>query len=213
VIRLSNLRTFRGWWAFALFAAVGCGANSGAPRPVSGSAPAGNAQLKPTYDQTGKLTRLEYDRDHDGKMDTWGYMDGSRVVRVETDENGDGTIDRWEFHSQAGQAGRAGLAGQAGSDVVDPTLERIEEATHFDGHVNRWLYFTDGRLTRTEEDLNGDGKVDQWETYRDGSLATVDMDETGRGTPTRRMVYGADGSLDHIEVDPSGSGHFQPLAK
>src|SRR5437867_843041 len=65
----------------------------------------GNDTVRPTYDKTtGQLTRLEADSNGDGKIDTWGYMDGTRIVRVEIDENGDGKVDRWEFHKQ-GQAG------------------------------------------------------------------------------------------------------------
>ena len=57
-------------------------------------------RLRPGYDKaSGRLTRLEYDANGDGKTDTWGYMDGMRVVRVEVDEDGDGKIDRWEYHN------------------------------------------------------------------------------------------------------------------
>ena len=63
-------------------------------------------RIHATYDKkSGHLTRLEYDSNGDGKIDTWGYMDGSRVVRVEVDENGDGQVDRWEYHKD-GQGDR-----------------------------------------------------------------------------------------------------------
>jgi hypothetical protein len=37
------------------------------------------------------------------------------------------------------------------------------------------------------------------------------LDTTKRGTADRRLIYRADGSLDHIEADSNGSGHFEPL--
>ena len=47
-----------------------------------GTAPKGGAaeRIRSTYDKSsGRLTRLEYDSKGDGKVDTWGYMDGMRV--------------------------------------------------------------------------------------------------------------------------------------
>lgn len=185
--------------------------------PAATDAPAGNAgqpqgteQLKPEYDASGKLQKLEYDRNKDGKVDTWGYMDGARVVRVEVDENGDGKVDRWEYHRADAAAGGAPADAAAGAGV-EKTVERIERATKFDGTVSRREYFDHGTLTKIEEDTDGNGKVDKWETYTDGSLAVMALDTSGRGTPDRRLVYRPDGSMDHIEADPNGTGTFTPL--
>ena len=164
-------------------------------------------RLEPEYDTSGKLQKLQYDRNGDGKVDTWGYMDGARVVRVEVDENGDGAVDRWEFHRHASGASTPG-AGPAGPDK---TVERIERATRFDGQVSRREYFDNGMLTKIEEDTDGNGKVDKWETYTDGALSLMALDTSGRGAPDRRLVYRADGSLDRIEEDPTGSGTFRSL--
>jgi len=101
----------------------------------------------PTYDKsTGRLTRLDYDANGNGKRDTWTFMDGARLIRLEADEN-------------------------------------------------------------------EDGKADKWETYTDQGLAVLALATQGRGKPDRRLVYRPDGSLDRIEVDPSGSYQFQPVAK
>lgn len=194
----------------AAFSLTACApAATDAPAGKAGQ-PQGTEQLKPEYDAAGKLQKLEYDRDKDGKVDTWGYMDGARVVKVEVDENGDGKVDRWEYH-RADAAAAGAPAGDVAAAGVDKTVERIERATRFDGTVSRREYFENGALTKIEEDTDGNGKVDKWETYTDGSLAVMALDTQGRGTPDRRLVYRPDGSMDHIEADPNGTGTFTPL--
>lgn len=192
--------------ALAIAAVSGCSASS-TPASRSGEAASGQSRLTTTYGESGKLEKLVYDRDSDGKADTWGYMDGTRIVRVEIDENGDGRVDRWEFHKANGAD--AGDAPQGGAS--DPTLERVERATKLDGKISRWEYFSNGVLARIEEDTDGDGKLDKWESYKDGSLVTLSLDTQGRGTPDRRLVYAPDGSLVRLEADVNGTGTFTPL--
>lgn len=158
-------------------------------------------RIRPEYGNDGRLSRLVYDRDGNGTMDTWSYMDGTRVVRIETDENGDGRIDRWDYHR----------ASDASDASPDRTLERIERSTRHDGQVSRREFFENGVLARAEEDADGDGQMDKWETYVNGALSTIALDTEHRGWPDRRMVYGADGSFLRIEADPTGSGTFTPL--
>lgn len=204
----------------------------GACRQAPSQPASAPTRVQPTYDKsTGTLTKLEADSDRDGLVDTWGYMDGGRVVRVEVDENGDRIVDRWEYHklppgqpvqtrqeTQSGQTSDAAKVPQAvklrrgGVESPDKTIERIERATGRDGVVSRWEYFENGMLVRVEEDKDGDGKIDKWETYIDGSLSTMALDTRHRGKADRRLVYRLNGTLDRIETDPTGSGTFLPLS-
>ena len=77
--------------------------------------------------------------------------------------------------------------------------------------MSRREFFENGALTSIEEDTDGNGKVDKWETYKDGSLSVMALDTAGRGTPDRRLMYRPDGSMDHIEADPNGTGTFTPV--
>jgi hypothetical protein len=170
----------------------------------------GYRRMEPEYDDSGRLTRLLYDRDGDGKVDTWAYMDGARIVRAEVDENGDGTVDRWEYYRD----GSSGSAGQ-GSPAIAPdrTIERIERAKRLDGKISRTEYFENGELTRVEEDTDGNGVIDKWERYVGGSLSIMALDTRGSGKPDRRFIYRPDGSFDRIEQDPgspSGSKTVTP---
>ena len=70
-------------------------------------------------------------------------------------------------------------------------------------------YQKDAFWCAAEEDADGDvAKMDKWETYDGARLSSVAFDTTHRGTPDRRLVYGANGAARHLEVDPNGTGHF-----
>ena len=151
--------------------------------------------IVPEYDAgTGRLKLLKFDSNGDGKIDTWSYMDGNRVLRIEIDTDGNGTIDRWEYYGPNQQ------------------LERVALSMKGDGTQTRMEYYAGGAIVRAEEDTDGDGKVDKWETYEAGRLQTVAYDSAHRGTPDRRLVYERDGSA-RLEVDQAGDGHFAPAPK
>jgi hypothetical protein len=159
-----------------------------------------HARIQPTYDKSGRLTRLSYDSNNNGKDDTWAYMEGARLVRLEADENEDGHIDRWEYYP----------VGSGAAPLKQPP-ERIERSSRADGRISRRELFQGGALANIEEDTDDNGVMDKWETYVGGALTMLALDTSGHGKPDRRLIYKADGSLDRIEVDPAGAGHFQRL--
>ena len=162
------------------------------------------ARIQPTYDSaSGRLTKLDYDANKNGKPDTWAYMDGPRLIRLEADENEDGRIDRWEYYPAVPAAG-ASLAA-----IAKQTPERIERSPRPDGQVSRREFFEGAQMVRVEEDTDGNGATDKWETYSDGALTVLALDTSGRGKPDRRLIYRPDGSLDYVEADADGAGNFQ----
>ena len=60
------------------------------------------------YDAAGKLTEVTYDRDKNGKVDTWVQIQEGRPVSAVLDTNENGVIDRWEFYDAAGRLTKAG---------------------------------------------------------------------------------------------------------
>ena len=170
--------------------------------------PAGTATVVPTYNaDTGKLERITYDRDKDGRPDAWLFMDGTRAVRAELDENADGAVDRWEHYGASASAPGGAPALPRGQ------LVKAEQSTRFDGKVSRWEAYEQGRLARAEEDTSGDGRPDKWELWTDGSLAEVALDTTQAGRPDRRIVYPAGGGAPQLLVDTAGNGTFTPVAE
>lgn len=67
---------------------------AGACAPGAEGDPSGGA-ITPTYnEETGRLELLTYDSNDNGQIDTWTYMDRTRVMRTEIDADGVGLIDR-----------------------------------------------------------------------------------------------------------------------
>jgi hypothetical protein len=177
----------------ALLPLVGC----------SGGRPARIGDATPVYNkQTGALEELQSDRDGDGKIDTRAFMDGVRLKHIEIDRNGDGKTDRWEFYVPG-----AGVSPGA----AQTALSHVEEAGAFDDRVTLREFYQGGARVRVEEDTDLDGRTDKWEFYDRGVLARVELDLVGKGYPSQRLVYRADGNLDRIETDPEGDGTFVPL--
>jgi hypothetical protein len=198
--------------AIALIYLFGCSSQS--PRRAN--------QITPTYDdKTGKLTLLQYDSNGNGKIDTWSYMDGARVVRIEIDQDEDGRIDRWEYYDANQKIERVGFSrlGDGKEDAwsfagPDGSIARIEVSAKRDGRISRIEHYDKGRMTSAEEDTDGDGKMDKWETYDGVRLTMVAYDTQHRGRPDRRLVYAASGAV-RVEVDAKGDGVFiaEPAAK
>jgi hypothetical protein len=128
---------------------------------------------QPTYDpKTGRLQRLTYDANKNGRIDTWTYMDGRKVLRSEIDRDEDGKIDRWEYHGP------------------DGTLEavRAEEDGDADGKPDRWETYAGGRISSVAFDENADGRPDRRLNYGpDGALVSIDSEPDASGTFTRKV--------------------------
>ena len=212
--------------ALALAAAASCGDSSDAARA--------KATTQASYDLTkGKLAEITYDKNKNGRIDTWTKMDGATPVSSRIDTNEDGKIDRWETYGPDGKLvkvdwERAPVPGPANPVVAftgkpnatayvnaDGVIERIEyyEISDVTGQkdiTRREFYNAAKQLARAEEDTDGDGLMDRFETYADGAIRTVEFDEKKPydGKPDRRMTYSPQGALVLIETEPDGNGGY-----
>ena len=195
------------------FSTVGCTGRGAA------EADAAVSHVRAEYDQMGKLTRLNYDRNKNNRTDTVAFMDGTRIVRIEIDSDENGLVDRWEYYAHQ-QLDKVGFS-TANDGIVDTwayrdpagQIQRIEISTARNGKVNRTEFYKDSALIAAEEYSGADGQLDKWESYSQGTLTIVAFDTSGRGKPDRRIVYGKEGALDRIEVDPDGDGTFERLTE
>lgn len=171
---------------------------------------------RPTYDKTtGKLTELTFDRNGNGRIDTWTDMNGAKPIRSQSDLDENGTLDRWEYYDDQGRLVKVGMSrsndGRPDSWAFsgpDGTVARVEvSSTSDEKAIDRWEFYRGAELIRVEQDTNADGRPDNWDTYENGSLKTAAVDENADGRPDRRLTY-ADGVLVLIESEPDASGAF-----
>jgi hypothetical protein len=96
-------------------------------------------------------------------------------------------------------------------DVVR-TYNAKGEAVHeeadrnFDGKIDAWVSFVDGRMSEEDVDSNFDGKIDTWKFYVDGELTRIKRDTNGDGKPDVWEIY-VKGKLDRMGVDTEFDGH------
>lgn len=206
---------------------IGCAVGLVALCLMAGCDDADRARVKATtqanYDRaTGKLAEITYDKNKNGRIDTWVKMDGSRPIYAEIDSDEDGQIDRWEEYGPDGKLTLARIS-RAKNGKPDQVIymnaagqvDRIDylevsDVTGKEGVVRREFFERDQRV-RAEEDADGDGLMDRWEHYdASGAQIAVEFDtiKPYSGKPNRRMNYSPTGALLSIETDPDGAGGY-----
>jgi hypothetical protein len=82
-----------------------------------------------------------------------------------------------------------------------------EEAdANYDGKIDTWISFVNGRMSEEDLDTNGDGRIDVWKYYLDGVLSRVKRDTNFDGKPDVWEIYNK-GHLERMGVDTQHTGH------
>jgi hypothetical protein len=82
-----------------------------------------------------------------------------------------------------------------------------EEAdSNFDGKLDVWVSFVNGRMSEEDMDTNYDGKIDTWKYYVDGQLSRIKRDTNFDGKPDIWEIY-VKGKLERVGVDVTLDGH------
>jgi len=137
-----------------------------------------------------------------------------RLKTLTRDANGDGKTDEWTYWN-----GTTAIRGEFDKD--------------FDGTVDRWEYYKDGRVTdltkvglsskndgvedtwvfkgadgsveRTEISTKRNGKVSRWEYYTGGVLSRAEEDTKGTGKPDK-WEYFTNRAMSRLDLDLDGDG-------
>ena len=173
----------------------------------------------------GRLSRVTFDANRNGRNDAVGLMDGTRIREVELDLDENGKVERWDVYGPNRKLERVGLS-RRNDGVMDAQafytgtgeLARLDVATARNGRFDRSEFYEAGVLVRSAEDTDGDGRPDKWDSYRPYpdalpgepayAVTSVAFDDHRRGTPDRRFVFGPNGSIARVEIDPDGDGRF-----
>lgn len=162
------------------------------------------------YDTMGRLDRLEFDINKDGKPDHIAHYGGKRhPYLIEVDEDFDGNIDRWEYYDDERVLVRVGVSRRGhGPDmwsIPGPggAPKRLEYDEDGDGKVDRTEELdAQGRVVRVALDTGRKGRMDRWQTWQNGRLQSEELDIDGDGRPDRRLVYGPQGNVVRMEMLP-----------
>jgi hypothetical protein len=164
---------------------------------------------KAFYDPWGRLLRIEYDSNGDGKPDQFAHHQGrKRPPLVEIDADFDGRLDRWEHYDEQGRLHRIGATRKAGAPDVWVELDaagqpaRREYDDDRDGRVERSEVLAGDTVVTLELDTDRDGKVDRWQHRSGARTEREELDTDGDGRPDRRLVYDASGRLLRVEAVP-----------
>ena len=160
------------------------------------------------YDPWGRLQRIEYDANGDGRADHVAHHDGAESPhRLDVDENFDGRFDRWEDYDPQGRLTKVGLSrkGKGAPDLwvtAGPGDLPAKKEYDDDGdmRVDRTEVYERGLIVRVILDSDHDGKPDRWQDWSSGRLGTEDIDSDADGHPDRRIIYNQQGRV--LKMDP-----------
>jgi len=82
---------------------------------------------------------------------------------------------------------------------------REEADTDYDGRVDSWIVFANGRISKHEQDTNADGKPDRWKYYLEGKLRRIQRDTNHDTEPDVWEIY-VRGRLERVGVDVDHDG-------
>ena len=196
---------------------AGCGDRGGLPPelPPLVKGPDGReyrlldrGKYKGFYDQWGRLQRIEYDSNGDGKADNIAYHDGEKSPHLlEIDEDFDGRFDRWEDYDPAGRLVKVGVSRKHNGHPdlwLTPGPNDLPIKKEYDDNgdmkIDRVEVLRAGLVVRVEIDSDGDGKMDRFQDWSTGHLASEDLDTNADGVADRRVVYDTNGRVLRLET-------------
>ena len=81
-----------------------------------------------------------------------------------------------------------------------------ESDRNYDGRIDLWINFVDGRMAEEDVDTNDDGKPDVWKFYVNGQLQRIRRDRNFDGKADIWEIYSR-GRLERLGLDDTFDGH------
>jgi hypothetical protein len=106
---------------------------------------------------------------------SWGNAETIKVDRGVLDADRDGVPEQIRFF-----------------DPESMLLLRMEQDSNFDGNLDIWNSYADGKLASRVRDTSGDGNADVWERYENDRMTHRTIDRDRDGVADAFYVYGGD---------------------
>ena len=120
----------------------------------------------------------------------WNNHSTLKLTRRVLDADRDGHPEQIRYHTRDG-------------DV----LVRVEKDTNYDGRIDTWDHYEEGRLTRRISDANHDGLPDTWVRYRGAHMIERIVDRDRDGVQDAFFTY-QQGSLVEERHDSNNDGEI-----
>ena len=119
---------------------------------------------------------------------TWKNASRLEITRRTLDADQDGHAEQIRYYTRK-----------------DDVLMRIEKDRNFDGRIDTWDRYEDGKLTRRALDSNDDGLPDTWEEFDGTHMTGRVIDRDHDGARDAWFIY-RQGSLIEERHDPDNDG-------
>jgi hypothetical protein len=159
-----------------------------------------------------EVIRQEEASKADGRVDTWSYFKGGKMVRREVDTRQSGRADTVYFYEndqiareERDESGRGSITYRA--TYQDGRLAKVERDSSGGGRPDQWTYYdarTDDQIVLKEErDFNGDGIPDLWSFFENGRLVRRDVSAVGLEILSKQEQLPASAELTRVSL-PGG---------
>ncbi len=126
---------------------------------------------------------------------SWGNEDAIQVTRGVLDADRDGTPEQIRYFE---------------SDSM--LLLRVEQDSNFDGSLDIWNTYANGKLVERDRDTSGDGRADVWERYENDRMTERTIDRDHDSVADAFYVY-ADAILAEERHDANNDGTIDRLIR
>ena len=162
---------------------------------------------KAFYDAWGRLQRIEYDSNGDGRPDHTALHAGKQhPYEIDVDSDFDGKTDRWELYDDEGKLVKVGTAKAPGlapnlwtSATAPGQPERREHDEDGDGRMERIEVTREGRVAEVQVDGDRNGRIDRWQRWENGRMLSEDLDTDADGKADRTVRYDPRGKVLGLE--------------
>ncbi|MFA6011728.1 MAG: hypothetical protein WC799_17190 [Desulfobacteraceae bacterium] len=171
-----------------------------------------------TYNESGKIIRIDVDNNGDGAMDQSQIYQNENLIRVERDTNFDRKVDCID-HMNNNKCVSQEMFNASGRKYLVKELDskekplRVERDTNDDGIMDTVHLFEGGVLIRTQQDKDNDGKPDITQVCRGEQVLETSYDADSDGKIECIIAFDEKGKPREERKDANKDEKFDTLTR